>query len=75
MQHLPELIGMASALTLGAVSPGPSFVMVARTAASVGRRNGLLAALGMGLGVSFFRLPLYSDCMECCLRCHRCTCS
>lgn len=41
---------MATALTVGAVSPGPSFVMVARTAASAGRRNGLLAALGMGLG-------------------------
>ena len=54
MQHLPELIGMASALTLGAVSPGPSFVMVARTAASVGRRNGRLAALGMGLGATVF---------------------
>ena len=37
MQHLPELIGIASALTIGAVSPGPRFVMVARTAASVGR--------------------------------------
>ena len=50
MQHLPELIGMISALAIGAISPGPSFVMVARTAASVGRFNGLLAALGMGLG-------------------------
>lgn len=50
MQHLPELIGMTTALTIGAASPGPSFVMVARTAASGGRLNGLLAALGMGLG-------------------------
>lgn len=54
MQHLPELIGIATALTIGAVSPGPSFVMVARTAASVGRLNGLLAALGMGLGGMVF---------------------
>lgn len=54
MQHLPELIGIATALTIGAVSPGPSFVMVARTAASVGRVNGILAALGMGLGGMVF---------------------
>jgi threonine/homoserine/homoserine lactone efflux protein len=56
MQHLPELIGIASALTIGAVSPGPSFVMVARTAASVGRFNGLLAAIGMGLGGTVFSI-------------------
>ena len=56
MQHLPELIGMATALTIGAVSPGPSFVMVARTAASVGRLNGLLAAIGMGLGGTIFSI-------------------
>ncbi|AJC68393.1 hypothetical protein W909_07770 [Dickeya zeae EC1] len=48
MQHLPEIIGIATALAAGAASPGPSFVMVARTSASVGRLNGLLAALGMG---------------------------
>jgi threonine/homoserine/homoserine lactone efflux protein len=54
MQHIPELTGIAIAVTIGAVSPGPSFVMVARTAASVGRLNGLLAALGMGLGGMVF---------------------
>lgn len=54
MQHLPELIGIAGAFMIGAVSPGPSFVMVARTAASRGRLNGLLAALGMGLGGTVF---------------------
>jgi threonine/homoserine/homoserine lactone efflux protein len=56
MQHLPALIGMAGALAIGAVSPGPSFVMVARTAAGAGRLNGLLAALGMGLGGMVFSL-------------------
>lgn len=56
MQYLPELIGIATALTIGAASPGPSFVMVARTAASVGRVNGLLAALGMGLGGMLFSI-------------------
>lgn len=44
MQHLPEIIGTATALSAGAgaASPGPGFVV----AASMGRPNGLLAALG-----------------------------
>ncbi|MFZ6743781.1 hypothetical protein ACO0LC_11180 [Undibacterium sp. JH2W] len=29
MQHLPELLGIATAMIIGAASPGPSFVMVA----------------------------------------------
>lgn len=59
MQHLPELIGIAGTIALGAISPGPSFVMVARTAVGAGRGNGLLAALGMGLGgLTFATLAL-----------------
>jgi len=54
MQHLLEIIGIATALAAGAASPGPSFVMVARTSASMGRLNGLLAALGMGVGGLIF---------------------
>lgn len=52
-QTLP-LLGIAMALVLGAASPGPSFLMVARTAASGGRRQGLQAALGMGFGAVLF---------------------
>jgi threonine/homoserine/homoserine lactone efflux protein len=44
---LPAILGT---LALGAMSPGPSFVVVARTSAGSGRRAGLAAALGMGLG-------------------------
>ena len=44
------LLSIAGALTLGAMSPGPSFVMVARTAVAVSRAGGLAAALGMGVG-------------------------
>ncbi len=44
------LLGIAGAMTVGAMSPGPSFVMVARTAVSSSRRDGLAAALGMGAG-------------------------
>lgn len=50
MQHIPELLGIAGTIAVGAISPGPSFVMVAKTAVGAGRGNGLLAALGMGLG-------------------------
>ena len=40
------------ALTLGAISPGPSFLFVMRTSVAVSRRDGLLAAAGMGLGAA-----------------------
>lgn len=39
---------------MGVISPGPSFVLVARTAIAVSRRDGLAAAVGMGLGGVFF---------------------
>lgn len=50
MNELAALLGIGTALCIGAASPGPSFVMVARTAASAGRPHGLNAALGMGFG-------------------------
>lgn len=54
MSEFTSLLGIGAALCIGAASPGPSFVMVARTAASGGRANGLAAALGMGLGALLF---------------------
>lgn len=50
MHDLLPLLAIVGALGVGVVSPGPSFLMVARTAAASSRRDGLLAALGMGLG-------------------------
>jgi len=47
--HLLSLLGIAGAMAVGAMSPGPSFVMVARTAVA-SRSDGLAAALGMGAG-------------------------
>jgi threonine/homoserine/homoserine lactone efflux protein len=38
------------AILLGAMIPGPSFVMVARNAISLSRADGLATAFGMGLG-------------------------
>jgi threonine/homoserine/homoserine lactone efflux protein len=42
------------AILLGAISPGPSFVLVARTAVAVSRRDALATALGMGVGGLIF---------------------
>jgi threonine/homoserine/homoserine lactone efflux protein len=50
MQDLPALLGILAAITVGAMSPGPSFVMVARTAVASSRTDGICAALGMGMG-------------------------
>jgi threonine/homoserine/homoserine lactone efflux protein len=49
------LLGIAGAMTVGAMSPGPSFVMVARTAVA-SRSDGLAAALGMGAGGLVFAI-------------------
>lgn len=59
MDPVIALLSILGALTVGAVSPGPSFVLVARTSIAVSRRDGLAAALGMGAGgVSFCVLAL-----------------
>jgi threonine/homoserine/homoserine lactone efflux protein len=42
--------GILGAILLGAISPGPSFVLVARTAVAVSRRDALATAFGMGVG-------------------------
>lgn len=48
--ELAALAGIASTLALGAASPGPSFVMVARVAITTSRTAGIRTALGMGVG-------------------------
>lgn len=47
-----SLFSILGALALGAISPGPSFLFVARTAVAVSRRSGIASAIGMGLGAS-----------------------
>jgi threonine/homoserine/homoserine lactone efflux protein len=52
-------LSILGALTVGVISPGPSFVLVARTSIAVSRADGVATALGMGLGgVSFAGLAL-----------------
>ena len=48
------VFSIGSAIAIGAISPGPSFVMVAKTAVASTRSHGLAAALGMGTGGSIF---------------------
>ena len=54
METVVSILSIAGAITLGAMSPGPSFVMVARTAVASSRADGLAAALGMGVGGVLF---------------------
>ncbi len=48
------IAAILGALLIGVVSPGPSFVLVARTSIALSRRDGLAAAVGMGLGGVIF---------------------
>lgn len=50
------VLSIGSAVAIGAMSPGPSFVMVARTAVASTRLNGISAALGMGIGGMLFAM-------------------
>lgn len=45
-----SVITIGGAMALGTMSPGPSFILVARTAVASSRRAGMGAALGMGAG-------------------------
>ncbi len=53
-EELTALMGVLAALSLGVISPGPSFVMVARMAVASSRSQALGAALGMGVGGVLF---------------------
>lgn len=54
MSELAIMAAILAAVLIGAISPGPSFVMVLRTSIALSRNDGLAAAIGMGLGGAFF---------------------
>jgi threonine/homoserine/homoserine lactone efflux protein len=54
MSELLAVTGVLAALAVGVVSPGPSFILVARIAVASSRGRGLAAALGMGVGGALF---------------------
>ena len=54
MEMLIPLGAIFGAILIGAISPGPSFVLVARTAIAVSRPAGMATAVGIGLGGLMF---------------------
>ncbi|HEX7644500.1 MAG TPA: LysE family translocator [Burkholderiaceae bacterium] len=54
MSNSSAFVSILAALLLGAMSPGPSFVIVVRNAIGLSRRDGLATALGMGVGGVLF---------------------
>lgn len=54
MSTTTVLLTILGTVLIGAISPGPSFVLVSRTAMAGSRLSGLAAALGMGLGGALF---------------------
>src|ERR1700761_1462722 len=50
MSATSAVIAILGAIMLGVISPGPSFIVVARNAIGLSRRAGLAAALGIGTG-------------------------
>jgi threonine/homoserine/homoserine lactone efflux protein len=55
-QHLDAVIGIAAAVSLGAVSPGPSFVLVSRTAMTSSRPAAMATTFGMATGAGLLAL-------------------
>jgi threonine/homoserine/homoserine lactone efflux protein len=56
VQEIIPLLGISAAIAIGAVSPGPSFVMVARTAVAFSRGDGVAAAFGIGAGGALYTI-------------------
>lgn len=53
---ISSLIAIATVLIMGVISPGPSFIYVARNSVLHSRRHGLMTALGTGTGAVIFSL-------------------
>ena len=54
MSEYNFLLAIAGVLFVGAMSPGPSFMVVARMSLSQSRAHGIATAFGTGFGVSIF---------------------
>jgi threonine/homoserine/homoserine lactone efflux protein len=54
MENILPILSILGVMSLGIMSPGPSFVLVARTAVANSRADGLATAIGMGVGAIFF---------------------
>jgi threonine/homoserine/homoserine lactone efflux protein len=56
MTSFSILLAIMIAIGIGAMSPGPSFVLVSRISIGQSRLHGLAAAMGMGLGGALFAI-------------------
>lgn len=56
MNDYSFLLAIAGVLLVGAMSPGPSFLVVARNSLAKSRAHGIATALGTGLGVALFAI-------------------
>ena len=56
MHEYSFLLAIAGVLLAGAMSPGPSFMVVARSSLNRSRGHGIATSLGTGLGVAIFAL-------------------
>lgn len=54
MPELTALLSLVATLALGTISPGPSFVMIARTSVARSRAHGVAAGIGIGAGGTCF---------------------
>jgi RhtB (resistance to homoserine/threonine) family protein len=54
LSEIATILSILGVFLLGAMSPGPSFLVVSRIAVSNGRADGLAAAAGMGVGGFIF---------------------
>jgi len=54
LESLLILGSITLALMLGAISPGPTFIYVAKNSISISRKHGLFTALGTGTGAALF---------------------
>lgn len=54
MFHLADLLSIAAAFVVVAVSPGPANIALAAVAMSSGRKNALLFGAGLGVGLAFW---------------------
>lgn len=56
VESLLPLFSITIALMLGAISPGPAFIYVAKNSIAISRKHGLFTALGTGTGAALFGL-------------------
>jgi threonine/homoserine/homoserine lactone efflux protein len=54
MDALFTFAAIAGVILIGSMSPGPSFVVIARRSVTTSRADGIAAAFGMGLGSTLF---------------------